>query len=132
LKNVGLKPTSLRGTIAWSGGMYDLPERMKEGTNYTPYIHQTFGKNEVSWRDGSPVTHVGSAPTPPMLFVSAEAGNASHKAAEKIAGLIRDARGDVETKVLTGRDHFHSNHLLGAPDDTTGAILLDFIRRVTR
>jgi arylformamidase len=132
LKNVGLKPTSLRGTIAWSGGMYDLVDRMKTGTNYTPYIHQTFGKAEASWQDGSPVTHVGAAPTPPFLFVSVESGNPSHKAAEKLAGMIRDAKGEAESKLLTGRDHFNANHLIGGPDDTTGEVLLDFIRRTTR
>jgi arylformamidase len=132
LTNTGLKPTSLRGVVAWSGGAYDLVEKVKQGGTYGPYIEQAFGKNETSWRDASPVAHVGDAATPPFLFISVEDGNPSHKAAERLAGLIRDAKGQAESRLLTGRDHFNANHLLGAPDDTTGEVLLDFVRRVTK
>ena len=64
--------------------------------------------------------------------MSVEAASASHKAAERLAGLIRDAKGRADSKLIEGRDHFNANHLLGAPGDTTGQVLLDFVRKVTK
>jgi arylformamidase len=132
LAKVALKPTDLSGVVAWSGGMYDLADRAKGEGLYPKYIRQGFGDSEAAWRDASPVAHVGDAAMPPFLFVSVEGGSASHKAADKIAGLIRQAKGQAETEVLTGRTHFTANHLIGAPGDTTGKLLLDFVRRVTQ
>jgi arylformamidase len=133
LAGVGLRPADLRGVVAWSGGAYDLVAKVKEGGTYGPYIKQAFGDSEAAWRDASPINHVGDAkPLPLFLFVSFQKGNGSNKAAEKLAGLIGDAKGRAECRVLEGRTHFTANHLLGAPGDTTGAILLKFVRDVTR
>lgn len=132
LGKVELKTTSLRGVVAWSGGMYDLVDRAKGPGFYPKYIRQAFGEEESAWRDASPVAHVGDGPLPAFLFISLEKGNASHLAAENLAGLIRKAKGQADSQLITGRTHFTANHLLGAPDDTTGQILLDFVRRVTK
>ncbi len=133
LKETGLRPTDLAGVVAWSGGAYDLVEKVAQGGTYGPYIKQAFGDHERAWRDASPVTHASDpAEKPPFLFVSVEPGNPSHKAAERLAGLIRTAGGKAESKVVEGRTHFFANHLLGAPDDTTGKLLLDFIHEATR
>ena len=51
-------------------------------------------------------------PLPPFLFVSVERGNASHRAAERLAGLIREANGRADSLLLEGRSHFTANHLL--------------------
>ncbi len=48
------------------------------------------------------------------------------------AGLIRDAKGRAESRVIEGRTHFTANHLLGAPGDATGALLREFVGKVTR
>jgi acetyl esterase/lipase len=129
----GLRPTDLRGVIAWSGGAYDLVAKVKAGGTYAPYIRQAFGNSEATWRDASPVAHVGdSQPLPPFLFVSVEKGNASNQAAENLAGLIRSAKGRADCRLLENRTHMTAIHLVGAPGDATGAILLDFVRRVTR
>ena len=133
LAAVGLRPVDLGGVVAWSGGAYDLVEKVKAGGTYGPYIRKAFGDSEAAWRDASPVAHVGDArPLPPFLFLSVERGNPSHQASERMAGLIRDAKGQAESRVIEGRTHFIVNHLLGAPGDTTGAILLEFVRKVTR
>jgi acetyl esterase/lipase len=132
LAKAGLRPTDLRGVVAWSGGMYDLVDRANGTGNYPKYIRQAFGESEAAWRDASPVAHVGDGPLPAFLFVSVEKGNASHKATENLAARIRDAKGRAETRLLEGRTHFMANHLVGAPDDTTGALLLGFVRRVTK
>jgi acetyl esterase/lipase len=133
LGRVKLRPSDLRGVVAWSGGAYDLVEKVRAGGKYADYIKSAFGDSPAAQRDASPVAHVRDAQSlPAFLFVSIERGNASHKAAERLAKLIRDAKGRADSQLLEGRDHFHANHLLGAPGDVTGAILLDFVRNATR
>lgn len=133
LEQVKMKPSDLAGVAAWSGGSYDLVQKVKAGGSYAGYIQKTFGESELAQRDASPVAHVGGAASgPAFLFISVTRGNASHMAAENLAGLIRAAKGKAVTKLLEGRDHFTANHLLGAPDDKTGSILLDFVRQVTK
>ncbi len=133
LSAVGLCASDLRGVVAWSGGAYDLVEKVKAGGTYPPYIRQAFGDSPAAWRDASPVAHVGDArPIPPFLFISVERGNTSHQASERLAGLIRDAKGQADSRVIEGRTHSTANQLLGAPEDATGAILLEFVRKVTR
>jgi hypothetical protein len=124
-----LKPSDLRGVVAWSGGAYDLVQKVNDGGMYADYIKKAFGDSEDAWRDASPVSHAKDLHDGPrFLFISIKAGDASNKAAERLAGLIREAKGKADTKILEGRDHFDANHLLGAPEDATGQILLDFIR----
>jgi acetyl esterase/lipase len=133
LAKVGLRPADLRGVVAWSGGSYDLVEKVEQRGAYADYIKKAFGDSEETWRDASPVQHVSDVKAgPPFLFASVEAGAASHQAAERLAGLIRDAGGRATSKLLEGRDHFGANHLLGAPDDITGAAFLGFVSDVTR
>ena len=133
LAAVKLRPADLCGVVAWSGGAYDLVEKVKAGGMYPPYIRKAFGDSQAAWRNASPVAHVGDArPIPPFLFISVERGNPSHRGSDRLAGLIREANGQADSRVIEGRTHFTANHLLGAPDDTTGAILLEFVRKVTR
>jgi acetyl esterase/lipase len=133
LAKVNLRPADVRGVVAWSGGAYDLVQKVEQGGVYADYIKQAFGDSVDNWRDASPVSHANSAKdAPTFLFVSIEAGNASHQAAERLATLIRDAGGKATSKLVEGRDHFGANHFLGAPDDTTGSVLLDFVAAVTK
>lgn len=132
LAEVKLRPADLRGVVAWSGGAYDLVEKVKAGGFYADHIKQTFGNSEEAQRDASPMAHVTKnvKTGPVFLFVSVERGSPSHKASERLAGLIVDSGGKAVSKLLEGRDHLSANRLLGAPDDKTGTILLEFIRDV--
>jgi acetyl esterase/lipase len=139
LAAVELRPTDLRGVVAWSGGMYDLVDRVKGTGNYPKYIRQAFGDTEPAWRDASPIAHVGDAAMPPFLFTVVDSRDEKEKQAnpaplpaEQLAARIRQAKGQADVRFLTGRTHFMANHLVGAPEDTTGQILLDFVRRVTK
>ncbi len=128
LAKVGMRPADLAGVVAWSGGSFDLVQKVEQGGAYADYIKQAFGDSKQAWSDASPVNHIDNANAgPPFLFASVESGSASHQAAERLAGLIRQAGGRATTKLLEGRDHFGANHFLGAPDDTTAAMLLEFI-----
>lgn len=137
LAKVKLPPTSLRGVVAWSGGTYDLVDRARGEGNYPKYIRQAFGEDEAAWRDASPVAHVGKAPMPPFLFAVVDKKPDEKKAepaaspSEHLASLIRKAKGQAEVQILADRTHFSANHLIGAPDDSTGKKLLEFVERVT-
>lgn len=136
LATVKLTPKNLRGVIAWSGGMYDLMERAKGDGQYPKYIRQTFGDSEAAWRDGSPIAHVGKAPMPPFLFAyverKADGNDKKIEPNEHMARLIRKEKGQAEVRLLENRTHFMANHLVGAPEDKTGQILLDFVRKVAK
>lgn len=134
LAQVKLRPSDLRGVVAWSGGAYDLVEKVRAGGFYADHIKKTFGESEQAQRDASPFAHVTKAVQegPPFLFVSVERNNPSHQAAERLAQRIVESGGQAESKLLEGRDHVSANHLLGAPGDKTGTILLDFVRRATQ
>ena len=129
LAEVKMKPSDLRGVVAWSGGMYDLADRVKGEGMYPKYIKETFGDDEAAQKAASPIEHIGKAAMPPFLFISIETGNASHKAAELMAERIGAAKGKAEGQLLEGRTHFEANHLVGSPGDKTGEVLLQFLSR---
>jgi len=133
LAKVDLRPADLAGVVAWSGGAYDLVQKVEQGGSYAGYIKQTFGESPEAWRDASPAAHTkGVKDRPAFLFASIEPGKASHQASERMVNLIREAGGNATSKMLEGRDHFGANHFLGAPGDATGKIFLQFIDEATR
>ncbi len=134
LASVQMRPADLLAVVSWSGGAFDLVEKVKSGGMYADYIRKNFGSDRQSWHDASPIFHIGdSKPMPPFLFASAENGNPeSRVASERMAMIIRLAGGQAETSRLSGRDHTTANHLIGAPGDKTGAILLQFIWKAVR
>lgn len=131
LARVGMKPTELAAVVPWSGGAYNLPEKVAEAGMYATYIRMNFGDDEGAWRDASPVAHIGDGPTPPFLFASAELGNQKSRAlAEKMAKLINAAGGKAETLLLAGKSHTDANHTVGERHDVTGPALVAFIRKL--
>lgn len=133
LEAVKLKPSDLRGCVAWSGGAYDLLEKVAENGTYKQHIINAFGDDPMVWKQCSPVTHAkNGAKAPPFLLTSYEKGGNANRAAEKLAGAVRDAKGKAEVIVLENRTHQTAIHLLGAPDDTTGTIFMKFLKEVTK
>jgi arylformamidase len=133
LAKVKLTPSDLAGVVSWSGGAFDLPDKVKGGGMYVDYIHKNFGDDEQAWHDASPMFHVaGTKPAPRFLFASAENDSAaSREASEKMVGLIREAGGQAERTLLAGKAHSTANYEVGQLGDETGAVLLDFVRRAT-
>jgi acetyl esterase/lipase len=128
LGKVGMQPTDLAAVVSWSGGAFDLAEKVAQGGMYAKYIHINFGNDEQVWHDASPVAHVGDAKTPPILFVSAEHDNTSSIIASKrLTGLVKNAGGSTQWIELPGKTHGTADHDLGAPGDETGKALLEFI-----
>ena len=119
--------------VAWSGGAYDLVQKVRAGGMYAGYIKKAFGDSESAWRDASPVSHVGDVKRlPPFLFVSIEKGNASTLAAEHLAGSDSGGRRSGRHPPV-GKPHPHDGQSTHRrPDDTTGMVLLGFVRKVSK
>lgn len=135
LKKAGLTPSDIKGVIAWSGGMYDLVARANGPGMYPPFIKATFGEDAESQKAGSPMTYTANAKTcPPFLFASVddEKSQSSREASTEMVKRINAAGGKAETVILIGKSHFTANHEVGAPGDTTGAIILNFLSSVTQ
>ena len=131
LATVGLQPADLKAVVSWSGGAFDLVAKVAQGGMYADYIRLNFGPDEKTWRDASPMAHVGEAkPMPPFLFASAENDKGpSIDANRKMVSLVHDAGGTAEFLLIPGKDHFYMNHEVGMPGDTSGQLLLRFIGR---
>jgi len=130
LAKMQLKPTDLRGVIAWSGGMYDLPDRYQAGGSYHPFIEATFGASAQAQRLASPITFVGNAAAaPPFLFASVDdpKSAASRQATEEMVRQLTADGGKAQSVLLINRTHSQARDLLGADGDQTGQIILDFL-----
>jgi len=129
LAKVNLKPSDLCAVVSWSGGAFDLVGKVRSGGMYAGYIRLNFGEDEGAWRDASPIAHAGEVrPTVRFLLASAENGNpASRVISEQMVSLIRQAGGNAQAVLLSGKTHFTANHEVGMAGDKTGEILLRFI-----
>ena len=61
LARVGMKPSDLAGVVSWSGGAFDLVDKVKSGGMYATYIRANFTDDESAWRDASPMNHIGDS-----------------------------------------------------------------------
>ena len=122
LAAVRLRPADLCGVVAWSGGAYDLVEKVKAGGMYRPYIRRpsAIRKRPGETRRRCPCRRC-PAHSALSVHLSRSGKRASHQASDRLAGLIRDAKEQADSRVIEGRTHLTANHLLGA-GDTTGAI----------
>ncbi len=135
LTRAGLKPSDLRGVVAWSGAMYDLATQAQGSGTYPPFIKATFGDDAAAQRAASPLTYVKNAKdAPPFLIATVDdAGQQSSRDASKqLIDAINAAGGKAQAATLEGKTHFTASHELGADGDKTGQILLDFIHNVTK
>ena len=133
LAKVGLRPAICAASLPGAAARTIWSTKSARAGCIPAISSRRSATSEAVWRDASPIAHVDDAkPLPPFLFVSYEQGNASNQAAERLAGLIRKATGRANTRIIEKRTHFTANHLLGAPEDTTGTILLEFVRNVTK
>lgn len=131
LAKVGLTPEVLRGVVCWSGGAYDLPEKVASGGMYKPYIEKNFGTDRAKLEDASPIHHVREVlPGQRFLFVSAGEGNpASRDLSERMAREIQAAGGVGQALTLEGKTHFTADYECGFPGDPldSGAALVEFV-----
>jgi arylformamidase len=129
LATVGMKPKDIRRIISWSGGAFDLVQKVEENGMYAGYVKLNFGTDASTWRDASPINYVQNAKSaPPFLFVSAGEGNpGSQKMSEIMVDKIRAAGGKAQPALLNGKTHFAINHEIGQENDPSNNVLLRFI-----
>jgi hypothetical protein len=130
LATVGLKPSDLKRVVSWSGGAFDLVKKVEEGGMYAGYIKLNFGSGPETWRDASPIEYTANAKGgPAFLFVSAGGGNPGSKVmSDVMVGKINVAGGSARPALIEGKTHFAINHEIGAEGDTSGDMLLRFVR----
>jgi len=132
LAKVGMKPGDLAGVISWSGGAFDLPEKVAQGGMYADFIHKNFGDDTKDWSAASPMAHIADGkPQPKFLFANAEQGNPQSKVAtDKMVKLINDAGGSAQEILLAGKTHFTAIHEMGMENDATGSQFMQFMHQV--
>ncbi|MCG3136473.1 MAG: hypothetical protein HJJLKODD_00306 [Phycisphaerae bacterium] len=133
LAKVGLKPSDLAGVVPWSGGAYNLPEKVEQGGMYAGYIRKTFGESIEAWRAASPMLHVEDfKPLPRFFYTSAEGDrDTSIAASRKMVELINSAGGQARFTLVPGRDHSTINHQLGETNDPANLVFLNYLEVAT-
>lgn len=133
LAKVDMKPSDLAGVISWSGGAFDLPDKVAQGGMYADFINKNFGDEPKAWAAASPMMHIADGkPQTRFLFANAENGNPkSRDATGKMVRLIKEAGGQADEILLAGKTHFTAIHEMGMDDDATGSQFLQFLHAAT-
>ncbi|MEI8195686.1 MAG: alpha/beta hydrolase, partial [Phycisphaerae bacterium] len=109
LARVHLKPSDLRGTVAWSGGMSDLVDRANGPGLYPPFIKATFGTSEKAQRAASPLTYAKNAKEAPAFLIASvddDKSQSSREASKKLLDALNAAGGNAKAALLEGKTHF--------------------------
>ena len=122
----------LKGAVLVDGGSYDLVRRAKAQTDAENTIGLVFGRDGSLWSEASPVTHVaGGKNLPPFLLIHAGSAKATELSARELARLLRKAEVPVEQVDAPDQNHGTIVTVLGAPDDPTTAMVVEFLCGVT-
>ena len=121
----GLGPGDFRGFVAVSGFYYVeriAPDRPRD----------VWGNDVQDWIAASPAHQAGAAEVPPLLLVYAAGDRLWRRNQhEELAAELREAGArDVETLVVTGRDHVSLWTRIGEDDGEAAArAILGFVER---
>lgn len=121
-----LTPQDLRGVVPVSAFFYVdrpgvAPDRPKD----------TWGTEVSTWRDASPAKYV-RAGLPPLLLLYADGDDEwRRQQQDDFAGALRQT-GDrqVQTRMITGRDHNTVWNKMREADDATSRAIVEFIEQV--
>ena len=132
LAGVRLRPSDLSGVVAWSGGAYDLVAKVREGAATPPISNRRLA---IRKRPGAMPPQWPTSPTASRCRLSCSSRSARQclEPGRREAGRYDPGReGPRASKLIEGRNHATAIALVGAPNDTTGRLLLDFIRETTQ
>jgi len=122
----------LKGAVLIDGGSYDLVRRAQRQTDAQNTIGLVFGRDGSLWAEASPVTHVAAGRNlPPFLLIHAGTNKVNELAARQLARLLQRAGVPVEQADAPDQNHLSIQSVLGAPDDSTTANVVEFICKVT-
>jgi acetyl esterase/lipase len=130
----GMHRNILAGVVSLDGSAFDIPDRIKKGSQkIVENCRRAFGEDEAVQSDGSPVNHVkGDFPLPSFLLVYLKDGSLNHAQSHRFAALVTAQNGKAKVVHVEGNTHQALCDELGAEHDPAGAILVDFVRSVTR
>ena len=131
----GLRRNQLRGAITLDGSAFDIPDRIKNGSEQVvENCRRAFGEREEVQADGSPIQHIdGPVPLPPFLLVYLKEDSLNHAQSQRFAERVEGAGGKAKlVHISDGKTHQALCDDLGTESDHTGPILLAFIKDVTR
>ncbi|MBL8809933.1 MAG: alpha/beta hydrolase [Planctomycetaceae bacterium] len=131
----GLHRNQLAGVITLDGSAFDIPDRVRNGSEtIAENCRRAFGTDEKVQQDGSPVTHVrGETSLPPFLMVYLKTDSLNHKQTQRFAELVQAAAGKARVVHITEeKTHQSLCDDLGTDHDTTGPMLIEFIRSGAR
>ena len=129
LKEKDLTPGILSGVVLLDGAGYDIPRLM--GFNekiYGPLYEPAFGKDNATWTNASPVTHVAvGKDIPPFLLIYVGNRIASKFESNWLAQELQEA--GVSAEVICAQDKTHKtlNQELGEPGDEITGKIFDFL-----
>ncbi len=131
----GLHRNQLAGVISLDGSAFDIPDRIKNGAaTIAENCRKAFGENTDVQADGSPVNHVkNSVPLPPYLLVYLKEDSLNHRQSHRFSELVNSTGGKASLKHITDeKTHQELCDDLGTQKDTTGPLLVEFVRQVVR
>lgn len=131
----GLHRNQLAGVISLDGSAFDIPDRIKNGAaTIVENCRKAFGESPEVQADGSPVNHVKhSIPLPPYLLVYLKEESLNHRQSQRFSELVNSAGGKASLIHITDeKTHQELCDDLGTQKDSTGPLLVDFVRQVVR
>jgi arylformamidase len=119
LKGERLPLSIIKGCVPVDVSFYDIPKRIKESRAVIRKVaREVFGNTEDSWRDLSPVTHVGKGKNiPPFLILHVAARPETKDQSHWLADKLKDVGVPAQVVAAEGTTHATINSNLGLPDD---------------
>jgi len=129
LKEAGASLSAIRGAIVLDGGGYDIPKMVNSGELFAQGRYErAFGESLSTWQNASPVKHVAKGKSiPPFLIVHAGKRVASELQAIGLRAALEAAEVKVTQYNDPGKNHLTINSDIGAQNDATSKIILDFL-----
>ncbi len=119
----------IKGVVALDTQAYDIPELMKDSRGGGALYETIFSADPASWKDASPIKHVGSGKSVPPFLICFSRGMGQTvnpgrlKQADNFAAALSVFGIPAELIDASDRDHAEINQRFGALDDVkvTGA-----------
>lgn len=130
LLELGLDPQIVRGIVVVDGVGFDVQSRMARlQQSFSRMYTQAFGSNADTWRDASPILHVGIHHyTPPFLLLCADHSHHAPVAAQIFWEVLKAANLNAEVTTVSNKDHGTINEDIGKHKEVINMVIEDFLK----
>lgn len=125
LQATGKNLQLLKGVILLDGAGYDIPRLMREHNQPNIYV-AAFGKDERTWKDASPITHIASGKNIPPFLIFYTPRPRAQMLSENLRESLSRAGVNVRSKMLN-KSHKQINQEIGNSSDEATQIIMDFL-----